>query len=748
MYIHKYRNVIPAIFLVLIAASIFSISTLKVNYLFENYFPSDDEDYLAYKSFRNQFVNDDQFVQIAFKPKSGIFNIESFEVIDSIEKAILDIPYIVNIKSLRTLRVPVKTPLGWISSPVISKNPNNWQNDSLTIMSNRRLKSQMISENGEYYSIHLKIQDSTTDAQNKIIITSIEDVFAAHGIEDFHLGGFINTQVNYVRLLEAEFPFTALASALSMCLILLLLYRSWQNALLPTITVIVTLVLFFGFLGLLNRDLNLTSTLFITIMTIVAVSDIVHLQTYYHKYLLKGLEKGEAVQLALKDTIVNLFLTSATTAIGFLTFLTSSIPHIRTFGLDAGIGVFLTFLIAISLGPLLLYYFPPGAKRLQKEKKNKWWDKALHQVYLDGKRRKRLIYWSSLAIVLISLLGIYRIDTDQYLAGNFDERTSLKQGFNFFEEQFGGIRALEMHIIPGENKKISDIEVIRGIDELEGYISDYSEINTPFSPSSWLKNQNWSVSGGIESAFSLAKDQDAIDYLIQSDQNNVRLSVISEDLKAGRLIAKMSDVGRLKADSLHQSILSWVQDNIDTDLFSVSITGSALLIDKNNESVLQEMINSLLLAFLCVSILMALLFKRIKMIIISLLPNVVPLIAVAGVMGWLKIPLNAATSLIFTIGFVIAIDDTIHFLTRFRSLYKDKKSLEYSIKHTLNYTGKAILHTTIILIVVYAAALFSNFKEITHHAILVAATLVFALLSDFYLIPVLLRQAARKKDLF
>jgi len=160
------------------------------------------------------------------------------------------------------------------------------------------------------------------------------------------------------------------------------------------------------------------------------------------------------------------------------------------------------------------------------------------------------------------------------------------------------------------------------------------------------------------------------------------------------------------------------------------------------------MVNSLGLAFLSISLLMAILFRRFKMILISIVPNIVPLIAVAGLMGWLGIPLNAATSLIFTIGFVIAIDDTIHFLARFRREYEGKNSLELSIKNTLGSTGKAILHTTIILIVVYMASMLSNFTEIAQHAILVAATLLFALLSDFFLLPTLLRQAAKRKDLF
>lgn len=746
--ISDHRKKIIVVYLLLIAAAIWSASQLKVNYLFENFFPKNDSDYIAYKEFRTHFTNDDRFVQVAFTLPDGIFNPESLEKIGSIESTLDQYEDIVDLKSLNRLRFPVKTPLGWISTPVLRSNPETLEEDSIAIMNNDLLRTNLISEDGLYYSMNLKLADSTSDLQNKEIILFIENTLESFEVSKYHLGGFTNTQVNYVRLLEGEFPMAAATSAISMCLILLLLYRSYTNALLPTLTVIISLVVFFGYLGLIGRDLNITSTLFITIMTIVAVSDIVHLQTYYHKYLSKGKGRREAIQMALNDTFINLFLTSITTAIGFLTFLSSSIPHIQTFGVDAGVGVMVAFVVTVTLGPILLYYYPPSEKRLAKERSEKLWDRLLHGVYLQGKKNPYLTYGVTALILVISIIGIQRIQSNQYLAGNFDDDTQIKKDFNFFEAQFGGVRALEMHLNPQPGYKITDVEILQSLDSLEKFLIQNPLISAPLSPASWIKGQNMAVSGAREAAYKIPDNQEAIDYLMTNDRNNQRLTVISEEADAGRLIAKMKDIGSLKAEELTEEIETWAVENMDPNVIQLTMTGSALLIDKNNENVLTEMLYSLGLAFLCISILMAILFKRTKMILISIIPNLVPLVAVAGVMGWIGIPLNAATSLIFTIGFVIAIDDTIHFLTRFKREYAGKKSLELSIKNTLGHTGKAILHTTIILVVVYAASIFSQFTEISQHAILVAATLVFAILADFYLLPTLLRQAAKKKDLF
>lgn len=734
----KHRKPILLLYIILLGWSIYFCSTLKVHYLFENFFPKEDPVYLNYIQFRNSFDIDDRVISVALQGEKGIFNADFIEKTAAIESEIKEISGVEKTISLNSLRVPIKTPLGWISNPVISKNPEKIATDSMNLLSGEGLSGQFISVDGRFYAIQVFIRDSLSDKANRKLVEKIEDILAEFDLE-YKMAGFINTQVNYIRLLEAEVPFTSLLATLGLSLILYLLYRSPKNALLITGSVFVGLLLFFGYLGMIGRALNVTSTLFTTIMVFVGVSDIIHLQAYFQKHLVKGSGPAAAAYEALNETWQNLFLTSATTAIGFLTFISSSIPHIRTFGMDAAAGVIIAFLVVITLAPILMYYFPPSGVVLERLLKEKRWDKLLFKLYKTGKVNHRLVLFFTGIIVVISLISIGHIEINQKLSGNFSDKVRVKQDFDFFEENFGGVRAFEASIVPKEGRKILDLEVLQGVEKFEKWLATKESLSTVISPAFWVKSLQFSVSGGRSGSFQLPADEEGLEYVLLNDRSNKKLTFVNEEENIGRFAARMKDIGRLEAEALNEEAMSWLKDSLSNPVFDLNITGSAVLIDKNNSNLTGEMFYSLGLAFIIISILMALLFRNIKMVIISILPNLIPLLAVGGFMGLCGIPLNAATSLIFTIGFVIAIDDTIHFLTRYRKEFNSSGSVEMSLKNTLMYTGRAVVQTSLILFVGYGVMMFSDFSEIAYHAILVAVTLLLALLSDIFLLPAILR---------
>lgn len=739
----KHRKPILILYVVLLGLSIYFCSTLKVHYLFENFFPKEDPVYLNYVQFRTSFDIDDRVISVALLGEKGIFNADFIEKTAAIESGIEAILGVEKTISLNSLRVPIKTPLGWISNPVISRNPEKIAADSLNLLSNKGVAGQFISTDGKYYAIQVFIRDSLSDKENRQLVEKIEAVLDKSDIE-YKMAGFINTQVNYIRLLEAEVPITSLLATIGLGLVLFLLYRSPRNALLITGSVFVGLLIFFGYLGMIGRTLNVTSTLFTTIMVFVGVSDIIHLQAYFQKYLVKGFAPAEAAYEALSETWQNLFLTSATTAIGFLTFMSSSIPHIQKFGMDAAAGVIIAFLVVITLAPILMYYFPPSGPVLERLLKEKRWDKLLFKLYKMGKVNHRLVLFFTGIIVVISLISIRQIEINQKLSGNFSDNVRVKQDFDFFEENFGGVRAFEATIVPKEGKKILDLEVLRGIEKFEKWLGTKESLSFVISPAFWVKSLQFSVSGGRAENFQLPADDEGLEYVLLNDRTNNKSTFVNEEENIGRFAARMKDIGRLEAEALNEEVMMWLSDSLTNEAFDLNITGSAVLIDKNNSNITGEMFYSLGLAFIIISILMALLFRSFKMVIISILPNLIPLIAVGGFMGLTGIPLNAATSLIFTIGFVIAIDDTIHFLTRYRKELKVSNNIEMSLKNTLMYTGRAVVQTSLILFVGYGVMMFSDFSEIAYHAILVAATLLLALLSDIFLLPALLRVTSPK----
>ncbi len=743
-----FRKPILIIFSILLLLSVFSALQLKVHYHFENFFPVDDPAYLAYKKFRTNFPVDDRMLVLAIKADNGIFKTDFLDKVSKLEQEISKSPFVENVLSLGSLKIPIKTPLGYIQNSVLSNDDSKLYADSIRLSKNKEIADYYISADKQHYAIFIELVDSTTDQENRIIIRSLEKAVSTHQFEKHHIAGFLYTQVSYILLLEREIPFTSLLVAIGLTAILMLLYRSVTNTILLTSIVLIGLILFFGYLGMVGRTLNITSTLFVTIMTIVGISDIIHIQTYYHKYLVKKLDRLQAITLALKDVWVNLLLTSLTTCVGFLTFLSSSIPHIASFGLDAAVGVFIAFIIAMTLAPVLFYYFPPSASYLQRSMKHKKWDKFLFYIYKSGLKQKYFILTLSAILVVLSLIGIQSIDSNQTLSGNFSPEHKIKQDIIFFEEQYGGIRGFELMITPKSPYFITDTIVFNKIERIEDWLTESGQFGPVLSPSSWLRLSHLINTGFRNTALDYQMEQDYVDYLIESNITGRIDHFINEENNSGRLSTKMRDIGLNEVEELQDNFMNWVRSEGIDKVIDIDITGSAVLIDGNNKSVNREMFISLGIAFLLISIMMALLFRKTVMVIISIVPNIIPLLMVGGLMSLTGIPLNAATSLIFTIGFVIAIDDTIHFLTRFKAEFAIHHNIEMAIKNTMNYTGRAVIHTTLILFVGYGTLVFSSFVEIIHHSILVAATLAFALIADLYLIPTLLRLAAKKGDLF
>ena len=223
-------------------------------------------------------------------------------------------------------------------------------------------------------------------------------------------------------------------------------------------------------------------------------------------------------------------------------------------------------------------------------------------------------------------------------------------------------------------------------------------------------------------------------------------ALISDDKEMGRISGRMQDVGTVKADSLRNAMFDWINTNLDTSLFAIKPTGKAVMFDQNNKYFVSSLIRSLGLAFLVVSVVMALLFRNIRMVIIALVPNVFPLLITGTVMGFIGMSLNAATSIIYTIAFGIAVDDSIHFLSKYKIERQRGRTVEEAIQNTIMVTGKALILTTVILFAGYFMLATSDYMATFRVGLLVSITLVTALITDLFLLPVMIRMLIGNKD--
>lgn len=733
---------------VLFLISVAVATRIGFSYQFDDFFPKDDEELDFYYSYREKLAPDDNFLLIGC-PVEELFDQKFLQSLDTATYQINRLEETDRAFSVAGYRYLIHTPFGYIDYPAIHIDDTTaYQEDSLRLLEDERVMGKLISSDFKTAIIFIQTKDSLLQDQNKSLLSGVESILEASGIEDYHLIGKAYFEVELVKFQQREFITFALLSMLLVTAVIYFLFRNGLVVFIALITVTVCLVLFLGMLGWINADLNVISSLFPIVLIIVGISDVIHLITRYSTEIHLGHTRREALFITLKDVGLATFLTSATTAVGFLTLLTSAIVPIREFGLLAAAGVMLAYLVALFFTAPLLLLFGPNQLTLQKKSERNW-SKFLTFIYNSGKNKPVYISIIALLISLAGAIGTWLITTDIQLKSSLPRNTQVTEDFTFFEEAFNGFRPLEIAAIAQNGHHVNEPAVLKEIDAFEQYASKFEIINGLQSVTMFYKSLNRARSGDQQTAYSLPADSNRY-QVIQNDidryaSDEMKL-FMSEDGKWGRISGSVSDQGTDKIQATQDSLMTYANNELDTNLVRFRITGTGIIFDKNNEYIRQNVLYGVFIALGVISLLMGGLFRDWKLLLISIIPNILPLLICGGVLGYFQIPLDAPTAIIFGISYGIVVDDTIHFLSRFK-IERDKGvKLEAAIQRTFNETGKAIFMTTLTLVLGFSVLMFSSLQATFNVGLLIGITLLTAVFADVYLLPLMLRKWLKDND--
>lgn len=435
------------------------------------------------------------------------------------------------------------------------------------------------------------------------------------------------------------------------------------------------------------------------------------------------------------------FLTSLTTAIGFLTLLGSSIIPIREFGLYSAIGVFGAYALAFTLLPATMILFPAPGHLGNRLGDNFWTDK-LHRMLLWLMKNRKMVSLGSIGLFIICLWGISRIEVNNYLLEDLREDNPVRQEFNYFEKAYAGVRPFEMSIeLTDTTRSIFEPEILRQLDALDQHLHEDYEAGFILSPVSIVKALNKASHNGSADYYVLPENDRDLKKLtrdVQRAKNTEMLQMlVHPDEHSCRFAGKIGDWGNQVITKKNDELALFIKENLDQGLFRHRLTGTATLIDLNNDYLSTTMIQGLLIAFLVVALIVGLMYKEWKMVFIALVPNIFPLLMIGAVMGFFGIDLKVSTSIIFTIAFGIAVDDTIHFISRMRLELAAGHHWLYALKRSFISTGKAIIITSLILCAGFMTLILSTFKGTFYTGLLLSLTLLFAVLADLLVLPIL-----------
>ena len=358
-------------------------------------------------------------------------------------------------------------------------------------------------------------------------------------------------------------------------------------------------------------------------------------------------------------------------------------------------------------------------------------------------RNQKAILLITGIVLTLSLWGISRVKVNNILLEDLRDEVKVKQDFNYFDKYYSGVRPFELYVeVKDTSKRIWDYEVLQQINSVDVYLKKEYGTGFMFSPAIVAKTLNKAINNGETTAYKFPEKEDydteLKKYIVQNRKNKELKKISAVDGKSARITGKIQDLGSLKIKELNLGLQKFIATNTDTSLVKYSITGAAALLDKNNEYMVDNMIQGFGWSILIIALLTYFLHRSWRMVLVFILPNFIPMLIIAGFMGFAGIELKAATSLIFSIAFGIATDDTIHFISRLKIEMGYGKSLLYAFKRTYFETGKPIVFTTFILVGGFMSLMVSDFQSTFLFGFLICITIVVALIAELFLLPILL----------
>jgi predicted RND superfamily exporter protein len=750
-YLKKRSRTVIAVIASLVAVAVYLCTQLRFSYDFEAFFPQNDPATDYYLQFRDDFETDNDFFIVVLENSKGILDSNFLQKADSCCRALRQLEHVTECHGITTLREPVQDPfLGQIFEvPLIQINdPSSYSTDSIKISEDPDLMGYFVSSDWRSLALNLKHTKNLSKLKGDDLSIAIEKTVAPFGFDTTHCIGRVLGQRLYVELMIKELLLFISMSLLLTILFLYIAFRSFWGIIIPTLIVLLSILFTIGLVRLTGNELDLMMTILPTILFVVGMSDSVHVLTKYLQELRKGTAKNEAIIKAFKSIRLATFLTALTTSIGFLTLVFSNIQPVSNFGVYTSAGIMLAFGLTYTLLPAILFLIKPG--RLQAFAVSEdFWGQKLQRSFTWIIRNRKYILGGTAMVLIASGIGISTIEVDNKMLEDLRDTHLLKQEFFFMEDHYAGCRPFELGVVLSQTQDAPTLAQLRKIDSLENYLRNQYGVGGMMSYNAVVKRIHKATHGGETSEMRLPDDD--VEYakikklLARKEFKDILSLSWSPEQKTMRIAGKIGDLGRKHYEQKNEELMRYCNQLAGNDM-TFNITGTAHLIDLNNRYLVENMVWDLLLSVLVIGIIMGFVYRSWAMVPLTILPNLVPLLIVAGIMGYSGIPIKVSTSIIFNIAFGIAVDDTIHFLARVRTLCREGLSVPYAVKRTFLTTGKAMIVTTLILSGGFLTLVLSDFMGTWYIGLLISLTLFVAIFAELMLTPIIVTWGYRPKQ--
>lgn len=770
LFILRFRWPLLLIVLAVTAFMGWHASQVQLSYEFTRAIPTDNPKYRAYQDFRKEFGEDGNMLVIGFQSdnlfEENLFNDYS-ALSQTLQKTgsvigLLSIPSATNLVkdtvSEKLMAVPIFPP-GKLSKQTLDS--------ARDIFLNLKFYSGLLYNSSAHtYLLGVSINKDVLNSKlrNDVVKTIVEaaEAFGKQHSLDMHFSGLPLIRTNMATRIANEMQWFLFGSVMLSAVILLIFFRSLSSTFLSLFVVVCGVLWSLGTMHLLGYSITLLNALIPPLIVVIGIPNCIYFLNKYHSTY-SELERDATttspseikvkslVEMISRMGIVTLFCNIAA-AIGFAVFALTKSAVLKEFGVVAGINIFALFFISLIIIPVALSFFPSPKAKHTKYLHNKWLLSILDQLEIWSLNHRKAIYAITILILAISVAGIMQLKSEGFIVDDLPKTDKIYTDLKFFEKNFKGVMPLEI-VVDTKRKnglRSNPLQTFEKIDQLSTFISSHPEMNRPLSIVEGMKFARQAYYDGDSSNYSLPNSFD-IAFLAQylgskgqeGSQNNnfaklVR-SFMDSTRQRARISANMADVGSKRLHELLREIDKKSVQIFDTASYKVILTGSSVTFLEGTTFIINGLKESIMWAFLLIALCMLYLFRSLRILLCSLVPNVIPLIITAGVMGWVGIRIKPSTVLVFSVALGIAIDITIRFLVNYKQELKgNEKTPTQVVVDTIHKTGISIIYTSLVLIAGFVIFCFSGFGGTQALGWLTSLTLVMATFTNLVFLPALL----------
>jgi hypothetical protein len=722
---------------------------LKISYEFQQMLPYTDSISIEYHHFKEVFGEDGSVMFIGIK-SDNLFSLNEFNDWWDLTYSIKAMEGVGEVVSLaRIYQLEKDDSLRKLNFDLVFRNKPRSQAelDSLknVVLSIPFYQGFLINKNTGATMMMVTLSKEELKHKNRVRIikdiVDLTDKFGKNHNIDIHYSGLPYIRIKVAEKLQKEQVMFVVAALVLTVLILLAFFRSFKIAMFTLLIVLINVAWILGLNVILGYKLTILTAILPPLLIVIVVENCIFMLTkFHHEFRLHGNKVKALSRMIMRLGTTNL-LTNAATAAGFATFIITGNKILMEFGILASLSILVAYVLTLVLVPIIFSYLPAPEQRHIRHLESGLVLQIINRVVKVVSRKRSVIYLITILVVIVGIAGITQLKSAGKIVDDITKRDPIYRDLTFIEENFKGVMPFEISIDTKKKRGVMKYASIEKIDQLQSVLSGYPEISKSLSVADVVKFARQAFYNGDTSYYGMPNTQELnfmIRYLpkMEEGKRTILNSFLDTNMQVTRITSQLANIYTYDIQRLKDEISPRVDSIFPPSEYKVLLTGTSVIYLEGSKYLMKHLMMSLVLAIILISALMAMLFSSARMIIISLIPNLIPLVMTAGMMGFLGITVKPSTIIIFSIALGISVDNAIQYLGRYRLyLIYNNWNIKPSVISALKETGFSMIYSSSVLFFGFAIFIFSTFGGTSALGYLISFTLMMALLCNLFILP-------------